>query len=533
MKSSLFFILFVSSFFLNAQKGETNLMDSISYWQFDQFGKDSFSGISSDLSSVVLSKNENDKVIIALIDSDIDVNHHYLNKYIWANTKEVKSNNLDDDKNGYIDDIHGWNFLAKGDKKIIKYANNTSIRFTRAFKQKYERLSKKKGKLNSKELDFLATYNKALNTIKEEKMRLAPYEEYIEWYETSQIASDSLLLTYDFKKPYNLSSLDSLFNEVYTKGNDEERGRLIYFSLDKLKNNREEDYKLSLDYLNKNKYYALNENLTENHSSINNTFPKLGSNRLDINISNEKHGTQIGGVIVKTYKAITENLPDEAENIEIMPISIFPENGAEFEEDIAKAIRYAVNNGADIINYSSSIRFLLKPSLLYEALLYAEKHNVLIVTSAGNTGENLDKIMTHPRKKYKKYRLSNLIMVGMSDSTIGPNLKPIHGNYGKETVDLFAPGTDFLTTNPKNEYFKTSGSSISSAIVATTCATIKLYHPKLKAAEIREIILQSVSKYNGEIFLDEGGKTKVLFTDLCMAGGILNVENAFKLAVKK
>jgi subtilisin family serine protease len=124
-------------------------------------------------------------------------------------------------------------------------------------------------------------------------------------------------------------------------------------------------------------------------------------------------------------------------------------------------------------------------------------------------------------------------MVGMSDSTLNKNLKPVMASYGNKTVDLFAPGTDFLTTNPKNEYYKTSGSSISSAIVATTCATMKLYHPQLKASEIREIIIQSASKYDGEIILDDEGNTKASFTGLSAAGGILNVENAFKLASKR
>ncbi|MCW5518181.1 S8 family serine peptidase [Muriicola sp. Z0-33] len=171
--------------------------------------------------------------------------------------------------------------------------------------------------------------------------------------------------------------------------------------------------------------------------------------------------------------------------------------------------------------------------MIYEALSYAEKNNVLIVTSAGNTGLNLDEVMTHPRKKYKNHCLSNLIMVGLSDSIVGPKLKPVRGSYGKHTVDLFAHGTDFLTTNPKNEYYKPSGSSISSAIVATTCATMKLYYPQLKASEIREIVIQSVSKYNGEIFLDEEENTKASFTELSEAGGILNIENAFSLASKR
>lgn len=533
MKQSFFFIFLLLGLFSHAQMEEPYPMDSIKYWQYNEFGKDKFSGINSEVLITPLSPKEKHKVIIALIDSDIDVNHNYLSKYIWSNTKEIRGNNKDDDKNGYVDDVNGWNFLAQGDKKIIKYANNTSIRFSRTFKKKYEKLSKKERKLNSKELEFINTYNEALKTIKKEKKKLIPYEDYIKWYEESEIGADSLMLSYNLKKPYNLSSLDSLFNAVYTIGNDEKHGRLIYFLLDKLKNNRQKDYKLSLDYLNRNKEYALNENLIEIPRKKNNQKSSLGSHNLDINIENEKHGTQIGGVIVKTYKSIIKNSPTTKKNIEIMPISIFPESGAEFEEDLAKAIRYAVNNGADVINYSSSVRFLLQPDLIYEALSYAERNDVLIVTSAGNTGDNLDQVMTHPRKEYKKYNLSNLIMVGMSDSTTNKNLKPVRASYGNKTVDLFAPGTDFLTTNPNNEYYKTSGSSISSAIVATTCAIMKLYHPQLKASEIREIIIQSASKYDGEIFLDEEGTIKASFTDLSAAGGILNVENAFKLASKR
>lgn len=532
-------LLLVFIYSCNAQKSDlAGKMEKKEYWHFSEFGKDSIAGINVDTISTQLQPHSGkDKVIIALIDSDVDIRHEYLRNCIWLNKKETELNNRDDDDNGYIDDMHGWNFLAFENQKIIRYANNTSVRFIREFKNRYDELIKKSKNISHIDQEFIETYERAVQSREKEKEELLENEDYVDWYESSLASSDSLLATYNINKPYSLTVLDSLFNEVYTIGKDENLGRLIYFSLDNLKNNRINDYKNSIKYAKQAKRYELNENIDErpNIEVGKKTFSsdKYGSNKVNINIENEKHGTEMAGAIIKTFKMVNHKVANTNQGLELMIISIFPEIGAEYDDDLTKAIRYAVDNGADIINYSSTLNFLIHPDSVYKALKYAEKNNVLVVTTAGNSGYDLDQVMTHPREDYKGYKLSNLVMVGAIDSTLGPNMKPNWASYGKNTVDLFAPGTEFLTSTPKNAYEKTSGSSISGAIVSGVTASIKLNFPNLTAQEIKKIIMDSASKYEGEVNLDEEGETRKSFKELSKSGGVLNVAKALKMASQK
>lgn len=513
-------------------------MDYKAYWHFKPFGKDSIPGINCDtIPSEILSNNRGDKVVVALIDSDVDIEHECLKNNLWSNEGEIEGNNKDDDGNGYIDDIHGWNFLAFENQKIVRYANNTSVRFIRAFKNKYEELSKKDEHLSFLEQEFMDTYTSALESREKEREELLENEDYVVWYENSLESSDSLLATYGINKPYKLSVLDSLFNQVYTTGKDENRGRLVYFALDNLKNNRINDYNNSIKYAEQGKKYELNENLDERPNIV---FGErtigpdgYGSNKVNINLENEKHGTEMAGAITKAFKMVNRKITTADSRLELMIIPIFPEVGAEHDDDLAKAIRYAVENGADMINYSSTLNFLIHSDSVYKALKYAEKNNVLVITSAGNSAYNLDKVMTHPRDIYGDYKLSNIITVGAIDSTLGPNMKPSWASYGKNTVDLFVPGTEFLTSIPNNTYEKTSGSSISAAIVSGVAASIKLNSPRLSAQEIKETIVDSTSKYEGEVNLDEEGKKSISFKELSKSGGILNVAKALKQALQK
>ncbi len=511
-------------------------MNDANYWHFNQFAQDSVPGINAKNVSPEFPKSNNmDKIVIALIDSDVDINHKYLKNNLWYNKHEIADNHLDDDGNGYIDDKHGWNYLASGSTKLVRFANNTSIRYIREFKSKFQELNKEGNELSFEEEAFMKTYNSALESKNSELSQLAEYKEYISWYENSLVSSDSLLMTYGIERPYSEGLLDSLFNKVYTIGNDEIRGRLIYFALDDLQNNRAKEYEDSKVYFEQNSKYASNKDFDENEKrnllkqSTNST--NAGSPNVNINIENEVHGTEMAGVLIKTFSSIYNESPN-SDNLEIMVLSIFPENGAEHDEDLSKAIRYAVDNDAQIINYSSTLNYLVKPESVYLALEYAKNRNVLFVTSAGNTGDNLDEVMTHPRGSFGEFELSNVIMVGGVGAKLTANLKPIWACYGKNTVDLFAPGTNFTTTSPLNQYHETSGSSISTALVTGVAASIKYRFPKLSSRELKEVIVNSTSKYNGEVYLDEDSEKKVPFEELSKSGGILNAKRAFELASK-
>ena len=330
--------------------------------------------------------------------------------------------------------------------------------------------------------NFLSEYQRALAAKHTEEQQLVEYEEYVEWYETTKPSSDSLLDTYGIQRPYNPLVLDSLFNLVYVVGKDESRGRLIYFALDDVKNNRNEGYKESLQFIDLNRNYALKEEFNERATigdDLNNMTEKYyGNGIVDGDLDQKSHGTEMAGVIAAESGNGLGGF-GVLNKAEIMVLPIFPETGTEHEKDLANAIRYAVENGAKVINYSSTVNFMAYPKIVYNAIKYAEEKDVLFIAAAGNEGLDLDKKMTHPRNNFMNYNLSNFIMVGVSDSLIGPNIKPVWGNYGKNTVDLFAPGVDYYTSLPNNKYHKNSGSSISTALVTGVSALIRSKYENL------------------------------------------------------
>lgn len=534
MKNYLFLLLLVLVGCNSNCNKKAAVPETVSYWHYTDYGKDSVAGISlyKAKDSFFLNR-ENKPLIIALIDSDVDIHHEDLKNNIWVNKDEILANGKDDDANGYVDDIYGWNFLGNSEGNSQKFANNSSVRYLNHHQNRYKELVAKSDTLDPLNKNFLLEYQRAFAAKYTEEQQLIEYEEYVDWYETSKPSSDSLLETYGIQKPYNPLVLDSLFNFVYVEGKDESRGRLIYFALDDVKNNRNEAYKESLRFVDLNRNYALNEAFNE-RSTIgddpnNMTEKNYGNGIVDGNLDQKSHGTEMAGAIAAESGNGLGGF-GVLNNAEIMFLPIFPETGTEHEKDLANAIRYAVENGAKVINYSSTVNFMAYPKVVYDAIKYAEEKDVLFIAAAGNEGLDLDKNMTHPRNNFMDYSLSNFIMVGVSDSLIGPNIKPVWGNHGKNTVDLFAPGVDFYTSLPNNKYHKNSGSSISTALVTGVSALIRSKYENLTASQVKQCIVATVNNYDGEVYMDEEKTKSIPFDQLSRSGGVLNAFNALKMA---
>ncbi|XLS27842.1 S8 family serine peptidase [Flavobacteriaceae bacterium M23B6Z8] len=501
-------------------------------WYYKDPQKDSVPGIGLYRLEHQNAKHAKTKeIIVAILDTGVDLNHSSLKNQFWVNEDEIPDNGIDDDHNGYIDDVHGWNFLGGSDEDTRTFNHFSSIRFLKLYRDRFQKLIHTT-KLEEEERLFLKEYQRAQKDSIAEWKYLELRTNYKKWYDSTKIKSDSLLRIYNLYPPYKLPTIDSLFNVVYRQNKNEVEGRLVYFTLDVLKNNRLPGYLKNKEIINKSLRFCLNESHTERSAITTVNTTPYGNNKVNTNYRFTSHGTEIAGTIaaIKEDANGTRGVFNKAK---IMVLQITPELGSEHEEDLINAIYYSVENGAQVINYSSSLNFLCYPDRVYKALSYAEKKNVLFVTSAGNRGINLENYTTHPRNNYKGRQLSNFIMVGASDSTIGRTLKPVWSNYGENTIDLFAPGANIKTTWPEDQYKRNSGSSISAAMVSGAAAYLLSDFPNLSASDVKNCLINSATTYDIPVQVTKSDTLAVKsFLSLSNSGGILNMYEALLEAKK-
>ena len=518
-------------------KDKKDIENQFKNWHHKDIIDDSIPGISLDKAYNKLIKNKKGKpVIVAIVDLEVDIDHEDLKANIWKNPGEISGNNIDDDNNGYIDDIHGWNFLGNSKGENIIFSN---YEYTRIIK-KFDSVFKDKT-LNDispeQQKDFL-TYKRAQKKY-EERMEYALKEKQQaniqeKYYKEVTIA----LKDYFPNKNYTVKKLDSIKK---LEGIDESLKYKVDFMLSSLKFNITEewiiDYKLkAYERIDKllNLEYNEREILGDNPEDI--TDINYGNNILNANKEILDHGTKVAGVLAAS-RADTTGAKGISDNIRIMPLRISP-YGNEHDKDIALAIRYAVNNGAKVINMSFGKEFSLHRDWVTDAMKYAEDHNVLIVKSAGNDEHNLDRagIYDYPNDADEcgTEQVENFIKVGNSTYLSNGKFRRSKSNYGKKSVDIFAPGEEIYSTAPKEnkKYGYFSGTSYSSSIVAGIAALIWSYYPKLSAVQVKDIILQSGVTYNIDVEIKEEDDTKktIPFPELSKSGKVVNAYNALLMA---
>lgn len=214
-----------------------------------------------------------------------------------------------------------------------------------------------------------------------------------------------------------------------------------------------------------------------------------------------------------------------------MVLRVVPD-GDERDKDVANAIRYAVDNGAKVINMSFGKGFSPYKEAVDEAVLYAQSKDVLLVHAAGNDHKNLEVENNFPTDAIANYNASNWIEVGASSWKSKKLIPAEFSNYGKTKVDVFAPGVDINSCIPKSDYASYNGTSMASPVTAGVATVLRSYYPELTAAEVKEIIMQSAVKVKGKVFVP-GTKKKVKMNELCVSGGIVNLYEAVKLAEVK
>jgi subtilisin family serine protease len=558
---SLFFSAFVALFLTNCSstqkvvtlpnfdaavniipKQEALSEEEEKFWSHADLLKDSIAGMSLEKAYQFLKGKKATPIIVAIADSGVDIEHEDLKDVLWVNSKEIKGNNLDDDKNGYIDDINGWNFLGNAAGKII---NADQLEITRLVKKGREKFGDKKAdEIDQKDKTAFEAYQKL-----EEEYRLTISEKEFEIQDLDQTQNNLERVKEVFadvknfagKEKLRISDLDSLkptsllmINQIDAIRKILENGATEADLIDYLQQIK--DYKIELKKAMKGYDLELNDraNLGDNLYDINDKF--YGNNNVIGNKDLEKHGTHVAGIVAASRNN-NKGAKGVANTVKIMTVRVVPD-GDEHDKDVALGIRYAVDNGAKIINTSFGKRFSPNKEWVFDAIAYASKKDVLIVNAAGNDGKDIDVRETYPNdsKDLITEFADNVITIGASSMYYNEELVANFSNYGKINVDVFAPGVDIYSTVPKNEYEPLSGTSMAAPSTSGVAALIRSYYPNLTAKEVKYILMNSGVKIDFEV-VKPGSQTEenptgdlVPFSDLSVSGRLVNAYNALQLA---
>ena len=520
---------------------------SLNNWFQKDYLQDGLPGISLDKwykqNKRIPKTNE---MIVAVIDTKIDLKHEDLENQIWINTKEIANNGIDDDGNGFIDDVNGWNFLGYSNGGYIKWGNNEFVRIIRKWAQVFK--DKTAEQLSKNELNQFKEYERAqLKFGTETKF-------YKNWLRSLQyliqvypLVKDTLKYYFP-KEDYTNQQLDSLYqkHKINDKSfrsrrddNDKDLGALIDYMRVSLGSNQNTltDIKDQESQLNSIVNECLNLEFNERHFINDDVFIAKGNNEIINSIKKEytieNHSTLVSGIIA-AERTNDIGIKGVAPHTKIMPLVICS-NVDEHDNDIAAAIRYAVNNGAKVINMSFGKEFSLYKNRVINAYKYAEKNDVLLVHAAGNNSFNVDDNPYYPSDvdyENPDEVVDNFITVGSISQKIDSSFVSEFSNYGKKNVDLFAPGDKIYTTTAGNSYAYDSGTSLAAPMVSGTAALIWSYYPKLTAKEVKQIILESGTAYDIEVLIPGGEGKKAKFSELSKSGKVLNAYNAMQLAEK-
>ena len=383
----------------------------------------------------LIKNQKGEVVIVAVLDSGIDIDHDDLKENIWKNNNEIPGNKIDDDNNGFIDDIYGWNYLGE--------AYFEQLELTRLLGKGTDFPEKEEAQKD---------YDKRFANARSENIK--------KYY-----------LNFDFRGRTTGDDPDN-FDEV--------------------------------DY---------------------------GDNNVKHIRPDESHGTHVAGIIAASRNN-GFGIDGVANNVKIMSLRVVP-YGDEYDKDVALGIKYAADNGAHIINTSFGKGFSPHSDKVREAIAYAASKDVLIVNAAGNDNDDIDVVPVYPNDSFKNGPevSDNFISVGALNPYFGKYLKADFSNYGKINVDVFAPGVNIRSLIPENKYDSFSGTSMASPGVAGVAAVLKSYFPKLKANELKKILIESGIEVNSEIRINS--EIEKEFGEISKSGKIVNLYNALIYASKK
>lgn len=503
-------------------------------WHMLDKTKDGYQGISIDKAYefVKTKKVKSNTVIVAVIDSGVDTLHEDLKSILWKNAKEIPGNGIDDDKNGYVDDVYGWNFLGGRDGRNVEQDSYEAARVYHQFKDKWG--SRENVKIETLSADEAFEYQSWVRAKQEIVGDVNPIEVMqLRSMSKTMKAGDSVIRSDIKKEEYSCKDLSSYSSGVRTA----QQTRDILLRICKANENDEITNQQILDQLegDLNKMEASevapkkyrDDIVQDNYSDFNDKF--YGNSNVMVSNKSALHGTHVSGII-GAVRGNAVGMDGVADNVRIMTLRAVPD-GDEHDKDIALAIRYAVDNGAQVINMSFGKSFSPEKKWVDEAVRYAESKGVLMVHAAGNDAKNLDTSFNYPTPQLLDGgRPNNWITVGASGDPKAGGLTAGFSNYGKNEVDVFAPGVKIYSTVPGgNTYQNLQGTSMASPVVAGLAAFIMSYYPTLSARQVKMIIEKSSTDPGTEV-KNPGNDEMVKLSDLSKSGGIINAYEAIKLA---
>lgn len=501
-------------------------------WFHLDFDRDGIPGLSTNRAYEELLNGRNSQtVVVAVIDSGIDFDHEDLKSVMWVNEDEIPGNGIDDDKNGYIDDIHGWNFIGNPDGRNIDDENLEIVRLYNQWKVRFEgadlsRLSK------ADRADY-ETYQNYAKEIKEKRAELAPN---VELYAATLKAFNSIAAS--LGKSHAEITLEDVQGFRSTDETLTRAGRMLsnYMQQGETFEGIYHEIEDVYAYFNGQYNYNWNPDFDARHISGDNPMDTddRSYGNSDVEGGDATHGTHVAGII----GAVRNNglgMDGVAGNVRIMSVRAVP-NGDERDKDVANAIRYAVDNGAQVINMSFGKGASPQKEAVDEAVRYAVSKDVILIHAAGNDGKENNLSNNFPNDRFARKGLfapseaSTWIEVGASTALNSASITADFSNYSPELVDVFAPGVRIYATVPGDEYQNLQGTSMAAPMVAGVAALLRGYFPDLTGAQIKSIIMASTVRYQTQVNIPGSEGEKASFTRLCVTGGVVNAYKAIELA---
>ncbi len=527
-----------------AKKGKMS-KEEIQKWPHMDIYKDSIPGMSLAKAYEFLQGKEGETVIVAVIDSGIDIEHEDLKNVVWTNKGEIPNNGIDDDKNGYIDDVYGWNFLggkegtaAPEQLEITRIVKKLHGRY--GTEEAIKKIIESEGKNNEERVaekikQEQEYYLKLKKEVDLERKKADGQRNFYKGLVKSIEGVDHKIKKFLGKDVYTLEDMESYKAE---NADDEMAVGMIMKLMASgatLKDGAK-DLQRAVDYFSGRADFMYNIDFNgrvtgDDTENIRDT--KYGNKYVIGSKDGEIHGTHVSGIIcAERNNGVGMN--GVAHNVALMSVRAVPD-GDEYDKDVALAIRYAVDNGAKVINMSFGKSYSPHRAWVFDAIKYAERKDVLLVHAAGNDHADIDvedNFPTDSKDKITEFA-DNVITVGAMTRHFDENISATFSNYGKRNVDVFAPGLEIYSTFPKDNYKSIQGTSMASPEVAGVAALIRSYYPSLTASQVKHILMDSGIEMNKEVKLPAGRGIKakmVRFNSLSVKGKILNAYNALVMA---
>ena len=517
-----------------AKKGKLTETE-LQMWSHMDLQTDSIPGMSISKAYQFLEGKKGSTVIVAVADSGIDIAHEDLIGVVWVNPLEIAGNNKDDDQNGYVDDVHGWNFLGN---KMGAMVRTDQLELTRIVKQGMERFGVKKASeisdVEKAEFDaYLKLKEKYTKAVNAHKLKIENLEktakritQILENFKEVKVFLGKVDLTVENLKrarPESVLLAVKIADVINLLNNGLSEVEALDYKKQILKEKtaNEESKAYDLDF-------NARESLGDNLYDLADAF--YGNNNVIGAKDFESHGTHVAG-IVAAARDNGKGVNGVAHNVKIMAVRVVPD-GDEHDKDVALGIRYAVDNGAKVINTSFGKAYSPNKKWVYDAIIYAAKKDVLILNAAGNDGKNIDVEKTFPNDSRDLMHeiADNVLTIGATSLHYDAQLPANFSNYGKINVDVFAPGVGIYAPYPNDSYESISGTSMAAPSAAGVAALVRSYYPMLSASQVKHILMNSGIKINFDVIKPGTKAERVPFSDLSVSGRVVNAFNALKMA---